>query len=132
MVSSFVRHRIYTTNIDDLIQKIYAKSSIQLLDTIVCPASPRERDTHFSPVQAVHLHGFVGDLDKGITFTLGDFAQQQAKPNPWYEELLDDLFYRPVLFVGSLVEESPFHHYLALRDQRLRSTPEYRPKSFLV
>jgi hypothetical protein len=85
IVGAMVWHRIYTTNIDDLLNNIFRGRTIQTLDTIVCPAPPTERDPHFKTVQCVHLHGHVNQLEKGLTFTLQEFAQQQAKPNPWYQ-----------------------------------------------
>ena len=131
-VSTFIWNRIYTTNIDNLLERIYLSNASQRLDRIICPASNQDRDPHFSTLQCIHLHGCVDDFDKGLTFTLDEFAQQQAVQNPWYEELADDVFFRPIIFVGSLMEESPFHHYLAMRDIKCRTVSEFRPKSYLI
>jgi hypothetical protein len=132
IVKEFVWFRIYTTNIDNLLQRIYALDSSQKLDTVVCPAAPIERDYLFSRLQAVHLHGHIDQLDKGVTFSLQEFAEQQVTPNPWYQTLIDDLFFRPIVFVGTLLEESPFQHYVALRAQKAAHYRETRPKSYLV
>ena len=131
-IPAFIWHRVYTVNIDTLIEHIYAASKSQRLDSIICPASHQERDLHFATLQAIHLHGCVTDFDKGLTFSLEELAQQQAVPNPWYEELADDVFFRPVIFVGSFMEESPFHHYIAMRDYKHRNVSEFRPKSYLI
>ena len=61
-----------------------------------------------------------------------EFAQQQATINSWYLSLVDDLFYRPIVFIGTVLEDSPFHHYVALRGQRDRGVKEVRPKSYFV
>ncbi len=132
IVRSVTWYRIYTTNIDNLFQDLYPTGSNQRIRTIVHPAPPEERDQLFSNVQCVHLHGHVQYKANGLTFSLADFARQSTKPNPWYQTLIDDLYTRPVLFVGTLLEESPFHHYLELRETRDRTIEEFRPKSFLV
>lgn len=132
IVGAITWNRIYTLNIDNLIQLIYQRGSVQRLDTIVCPAPPVERDPHFRRVQAIHLHGYIDHPQLGMTFTLKDFAQQTGKPSPWYQTLADDMNRQSVLFVGTLLEEAPFHHYLEMRDLRDRGIQEFRPRSFLV
>jgi hypothetical protein len=125
--------RLYTTNIDNLLDRIYIQHpDNQKADYIVCPASPTERDPLFSRLQIVHLHGHVDHLERGVTFTLQEFAEQQASPNPWYQNLVDDLFYRPFIFVGTLLEESTFQHYISLRGHKTAQVRETRPKSYLV
>jgi len=112
-ITEFVWNRIYTTNIDNLLDKIYSSKTDQELETIVCPDHDRERDQLLGQLQVINLHGHVHQLDRGVTFTLEEFADQQAGVNPWYQNLIDDLYNRPIVFVGSLMEESPFQHYLA-------------------
>lgn len=132
IVRAVTWYRIYTTNIDNLFQELYRTGGGQRLQTIVHPAPPEERDQLFSKLQCVHLHGHVEHKANGLTFTLADFARHGTKPNPWYQALIDDLYNRPVLFVGTLLEESAFQHYLELRETRDRTVDEFRPKSFLV
>ncbi|MBN1787045.1 MAG: SIR2 family protein [Sedimentisphaerales bacterium] len=125
-------YKIYTTNIDNLLQNIYSHNNMQALKTIVCPEEIEERIQHFNPLQCVHLHGHVDHLSKGLTFTLPDFAQQTVKPNPWYQQLIDDLYRTTFLFVGTNIEEPQFQHYLNLREAKFSTSREYRPKSFIV
>ncbi|MCI0379588.1 MAG: SIR2 family protein [Gemmataceae bacterium] len=132
IVASITWARLYTTNIDNLLHFVYQSGANQRLDTIVCPAAPQDRDPHFRRLQAVHLHGQVNYPQLGFTFTLEEFAQQTGKPNPWYQTLADDLYRQSVLFVGTLLEEAPFHHYIEMRDFKDRHVQEFRPKSFLV
>jgi hypothetical protein len=125
--------RIYTTNIDDVIQNAYhAASAAQRLRTIVCPATYADRDPWFEDVQCVHLHGSVLDLGKGLTFSPTEFAGQTAVPSPWYQALMDDLYAESVLFVGTRLSDPPFHHYLAVRSLRARGQREFRGAAFLV
>jgi len=131
VVPALTWRRIYTTNIDDLLQILYVRELQQRLCTIVCPANPEDRDQLFKSLQCVHLHGHISK-DSPLTFTPHDFALNTARPNPWYQMFVDDLYSSPILFVGSDIDQTPYHHYLALRDTRLRESQEFRPKSFLV
>jgi energy-coupling factor transporter ATP-binding protein EcfA2 len=131
-LSSLQWYRIYTTNIDDVIEQVYKNRSAQRLDLITCPTSYHDPDQFYERVQSVHLHGSVLDPTKGFTFTLEDFAEQTAMPNPWYQAMADDMMTRAFLFVGTRLTESPFHHYLNLRSQRSRGAQEIRAKAFVV
>jgi len=133
LVAGILWSGIYTINIDDVLQQAYAATRpSQRLRTIICPAPFEERDPWFETVQCVHLHGSVLDFSKGLTFSPSDFAAQTATPNPWYQALIDDMYASSVLFVGTRLSEPPFHHYLALRSERLRGQRDYRAKAFLV
>jgi energy-coupling factor transporter ATP-binding protein EcfA2 len=125
-------YRIYTTNIDDVLEQAYKGSAVQRLDLITCPTPYEDPDQWYDRVQSVHLHGSVLDPAKGYTFTLEDFAGQTAVPNPWYQAMADDMMTRAFLFVGTRLTEFPFHHYLNLRGQRSRGAPEVRAKAFVV
>jgi len=132
-MASLTWFRIYTTNIDDLFQYLRPLASGQVLDTIVRGDYPQERDPHFERLQCIHLHGHILYRSNGLTFTLPDFARHTARPDPWYQELVSDLYSMPILFIGSSLEEPILTHYLELREQRpFNAEREYRPKSFLV
>ena len=125
--------RIYTTNIDDVIENAYGGgAAVQRLDSIVCPTDAQERDIWFEGVQCVHLHGCVLDPARGFTFTHEDFATQTASPSPWYQALVEDMQANTVVFVGTRLGDAPFYHYLTLRSKRGKGVPEVRPKAFLV
>jgi len=130
-VSGLVWNRIYTTNIDDLLEKVYGVQGQQRLTTIPCPNSFRPQPKTPATLQYVKLHGCVNNLDRGIRFSLEEFSQLQVEEDPWYTQLVDDIYFGPVIFVGTLAEESPLHHYLELRGKKGRYT-EHRPASFLI
>lgn len=125
-------HRIYSTNIDDVIHNAYAKGGAQRLETIVCPASYTDPDPWMETVQFVQLHGSVLDASKPLTFTVDDLANQTASPSPWYQALVEDMQARSTIFVGTSLSEPPFFHYLAMRGKRIGGTAELRAKAFLV
>ena len=126
-------YRIYTTNVDDVIENSYTKSNgLQRLAVITCPAQYKDVDSWFEEVQCVHLHGSALDRSKQLTFTAEHFAVETARPSPWYQSLIEDMYSRSVVFIGSRLSEPPFHHYLQLRSLRARGTSEIRAKAFVV
>lgn len=84
-------YRIYTTNIDDVLENSYARGSAQRLASITCPADFEPQDIWFEHVHGAHLHGSVLDLKKGLTFTATEYAGQTAIPNPWFQALVDEM-----------------------------------------
>jgi energy-coupling factor transporter ATP-binding protein EcfA2 len=131
-LASLFWYRIYTTNLDDVVERAYRGRAAQNLDLVTCPAPYADHDIWHERVQCVHLHGSVLDPAKGYTFTLEDFAGQTAQPNPWYQAMADDMMSQTFLFVGTRLNDPPFYHYLSLRSQRGRGTQEVRAKAFVV
>lgn len=126
-------YRVYTTNIDTLFQFLQPYSSGQKSELIVRGAIPAERDPHFERLQCVHLHGHVEQPDRGLSFSVADFAKHTVRLDPWYQQLVSDLYSNPVIFVGTQLEEPILSHYIELREFKPNDAPrEYRPKSFLV
>ncbi len=132
IIPSLFWYRIYTTNIDDVLENSYARGSVQRLTSVTCPADFEPQDIWFEHVHGVHLHGSVLDLRKGLTFTAAEYAGQTAIPNPWYQALVDDMYANSVIFVGSRLNEPPMYHYLAMRSERSKGTREVRAKAFVV
>jgi hypothetical protein len=125
--------RIYTTNIDDVIEAAYQTNTPkQQLEPIICPTDYQEHDHWFETLQCVHLHGSVIDAAKGFTFTYEDFATQTAAPSPWYQALIEDMQANTIIFVGTRLNDPPFYHYLTLRSKRAKGITEVRPKAFLI
>lgn len=125
-------YRVYTTNMDDVLENSYARGSVQRFQSVTCPADFEPQDIWFEHVHGVHLHGSVLELSKGLTFTAAEYAGQTAIPNPWYQALADDMYSNSVVFVGSKLNEPPMYHYLAMRSERSKGIPEVRAKAFVI
>ena len=126
-------HRIYTTNIDDVLKNAYAAASgQQRFEVVVCPSPYESPDFFMERLSCIHLHGSINNLDKPLTFSLEDYAHATASPQPWYQALVDDMQARTILFVGTRLNEPPFYHYIALREFRSPGTKDIRAKAFLV
>lgn len=132
IVRAITWHRIYSLNIDNLLQRMYLTGSGQQLRTIINPAPYEERDSLLGDLQCVHLHGHIDGMDKGLSFTLPDFGKLTATTDVWYQQFIEDLYFRSVIFIGTQLEEPMFFHYLNLRDPKEKDVHEYRPKSYLV
>ena len=132
LVSKLYWYRIYSTNIDDVVQRLYSRDPVQNLHTIVCPAAYVDPDPWFQDVQCIHLHGSVLDPTKPLTFTVAALSEQTAVHNPWYQQLVEDMQSKSVVFLGTRLAEAPFYHYLTLRTKRPAGATEIRAKCFVV
>src|SRR5207248_311105 len=68
-----------------------------------------------------------------VTFSTPQYAQRLARDEPWYNQLISDLLARPVVFIGTNLDEPPLWQYVEKRQSRGgKSQQELRPKSYLV
>jgi hypothetical protein len=125
-------HRIYTTNIDDLLFRIYQTSDIKAQILAFPSDDILERDQSLGSIQVVHLHGRLPCDPRDVTFSPQQYARGTAKRQPLYEEFVRDYSYHPVVFVGTQLNEPLFLHYIESRGQRAAGITEHRPKSFLI
>ncbi|MCY3677482.1 MAG: SIR2 family protein [Gemmatimonadetes bacterium] len=127
-------YRIYTTNVDDLLKRVYRRvadsPSLQVL------GFPRdeiaERDQTLERMQAVFLHGHLPCRPDDITFSVRQFARRASDQSPLYQAFVSDYSTRPTVFIGTELNEPLFWQHLEVREQRLRGISEQRPKSFLI
>jgi hypothetical protein len=127
---SFPWYCIYTVNIDSLADA--ANRAFKL------PRPLREysalTDSTPSPIASdlpvVHLNGRLCDLPK-ITFSMRQYGERLGRADPWYEMLVRDLRLRPVIYVGTSLDEPPLWTYVEARGER-PAERERRPGSYLV
>src|SRR5437773_3225110 len=67
-----------------------------------------------------------------MTFSALDYGGRLAAPDPSYIACVTDIVSRPVLVVGTELDESPLWQYLESRRSRARGVRELRPGSYLV
>lgn len=123
-------HRIYTLNIDDgdeAVADLTAGSRLQIVSALT-EHTPGVLRSDRLPV--VHINGRLQDFPE-LTFSPWEFANRTASSDPWYQEFVTDIAARPVVVVGSVLDEPPLWHYLTLRGQR-GTAKELRPRSWLV
>lgn len=134
LITEIPWNKIYTTNIDDLIEQIYRRSSdspkLDVIDGV--HDDYKEQDTTHSTLQLIKLNGKNLDDPDSLTFTDAQYGKRSAENHIWYDHLVRDYINKSVIFVGSRLKESPFYAAIAERGKRIRGIPETRPRSFLI
>lgn len=104
--------KIYTTNIDDLVEQVYARNK----QTIIPQHSPRktivQRDsaTHY-----FKLHGSVRNPSEGFVFSTESYVNSVITSNDFrFSTLATDMHSEHFIFLGSNFEEFNIDYYLKL------------------
>ena len=126
---SFPWHRIYTLNVDTLAE---AASLAFDLPRELRPLSALTDAVPGigTPLDVVHLNGRLSDLPN-VTFSQRQYGERVSTPDLWYENLVREMRTRPVIYVGTSVDELPLWQYVEARGRR-RQGREFRPRSFLL
>jgi hypothetical protein len=79
-------HRIYTTNVDDLIPKTYSQVAHPSLEIFAYPDDDiLERDQFLSKIQLVYLNGRLPCAPNQLTFATRQYARGALDNQPLYE-----------------------------------------------
>jgi hypothetical protein len=114
-ISKFVWKRIFTWNIDDVLENTYAlkggkqtATSIHFTDDFV--------DAELSSdLQIVHLHGYAGQPEKGYVFSREQYVKQVKEVNPWMAVLSTMMRSEPLIIAGTALDEVDLDYYLSSR-----------------
>ena len=124
--------RIYTLNIDNLVQQLLSTQKTSRPIRLVSAMSSAEPVFQDSTLSVVHLNGTLEDLPDNVAFARTQYAQREALDRA-YIQLRNDLLFRSVIFVGTSMEEGPLWEHLEMRGPRgHRGQKEIRPRSYLV
>lgn len=133
LLSKFFWYRIYTTNIDDLLKRVYDRTDGPRLQILAYPDDEvRERDQGLERIQAIYLHGALPCRPDQITFSVRQYAKRAIEISPLYQQFVGDYATSPTVFIGTELNEPLFWQHLEARERRLADIPEQRPKSFLI
>lgn len=128
--------RCYTLNIDDIELAASRRFSLGQRVTSTSATSGRQQDIEQSgadQLEVIHLNGLVGDSLSDLTFSPRDYGSRQVVPEHWLIQASNDIVARPVVFVGTEIDESTLWQYMEGRELRgPRGTRELRPGSVLV
>ena len=110
LITEFNWHRIWTLNIDDVIENAYIAEGR--------PAVPISWNDRFSDRDStnaqhvIHLHGLASHLneegsnDGVLVFSIAEYASAVANPRTWHRVFMDEFAGRPFLVIGArLLEE---------------------------
>jgi NAD-dependent SIR2 family protein deacetylase len=129
--------RVYTINIDDLDSA--AERRFEFERPIVS-ISARDRDVLRLPgavplsqaLEVVHLNGMIPAAPEALTFSDSQYHERIANQEPWYARCVVDITSRPVIFIGTVLNESLFWHHMELRRRRETLGRDLRPTSLLI
>jgi hypothetical protein len=128
--------RIYTLNIDDLPTATSRKYYLPRKIISVSATNPSAHESAGNPahaVEVVYLNGNLEDVPDHITFSVTQYAERLARPDPWYMRFSADLLTSPVVFIGTRLDESPLWQHLTMRQGGGgREMRELRHRSYLV
>lgn len=106
-------HRIYTTNIDNLLEVVYKRVGESKLEVISYPdGEPRDRDQTLNKIQAIYLHGRLPCKPNELTFSVRQYAQRANIIDPLYEQFVRDYSTHPTIFIGTQLNEPLFWQYI--------------------
>jgi hypothetical protein len=129
--------RCYTLNIDDLESAVKRRTSMDRQ-----PLSISARDPKFSQMpglplgnrglEVVHLNGIVSDPVERLTFSETQYAERIGSQEPWDSRCVVDITARPVIFIGTALNEALLWQHMELRRRRENIGRDLRPTSILV
>ena len=134
LILSFPWHRCYTLNVDDLPQAIDRRFQLPRKIKVTSAMSQRSETSvdERAHLHVIQLNGGLDDLPDNVTFSTPQYAQRLVRDEPWYNQLISDLLARPVVFIGTNLDEPPLWQYVEKRQSRGRDQQELRPKSYLI
>jgi hypothetical protein len=125
--------KIYTVNIDNLLDKVYDRFLTQRIDNIAFPLGGfKERDQLLDVLQIIYLHGKLPCKPDELIFSRAQYASSSIKLQPLYFHFIHDYSNLPTVFIGTALDEQLFDQYIATRQLIRNGIPENRPKSFLI
>lgn len=104
--------RIYSTNIDDALEKAIIQDSDQNLQVINYLSPLRDSKSDVNEVHLIKLHGSVDRLEQGIIFSVDDYAREHVRDRTWYDQLSIDYLSQTFVFIGTKLDEPLFYHHI--------------------
>jgi Mrp family chromosome partitioning ATPase len=134
---NFPWFRYYTLNIDDLEAAAARRFGLERQPVSV---SARSTDVMHLPgvpfsargLEAVHLNGLTPSPAEALTFSESQYAERIGNQEPWYSRCVVDITSRPVVFVGTVLNEALLWRHMELRRRRENLGRDLRPTSLLV
>ncbi|ASO07519.1 SIR2 family NAD-dependent protein deacylase [Arenibacter algicola] len=123
--------KIYTINIDDVVQKVYSRNGKKLMELVFPKDEFKERDQSLEYTSIIHLHGKLPCDPEDIVFSTKQYAKANLTDQPLYSQFVYDYATRPTIFVGTDLNEPIFERYIEARENKA-GYGESRPKSFLI
>lgn len=116
--SDYRWQRIYTTNIDDVIENTFPSDAL-LIQNLNRPKTITQGDK----IEYIKLHGCVRNPDGGFIFTSREYIDSMQKSRDYrFNQFGMDIQYKDFIFIGSDYNESNLDYYLMLYQQNAGSS----------
>jgi hypothetical protein len=131
---SFPWYRVYTLNVDDLPEAAARRFQLPRRPHIVSALRDDldRRLPRGEILEWVCLNGRAIDGPDLVTFGRTQYAERAGSADPIMQRCASDLLTRPVVFVGTELDEPQLWQHIALRAHGENRTGEFRKKSFMV
>lgn len=110
-ITKYPWRKIYTTNIDDIIETIYKENKKDILVQNLYRKSTLNKDC----TEYLKLHGCVNNPSEGIVFSTDEYIDSMTRPKDYrFNSLCLDINSEDFIFIGSEFEEVNIDYYLKL------------------
>ena len=109
LLNKYPWRRIYTVNIDDLVETIYDNNGVKLT------VQNRRDEKKYIPGSAelFKLHGCVNELGEGLVFSRSEYTNLISNRNFKLDSLTTDMINQNIIFVGASMDESDIDFYVS-------------------
>lgn len=100
--------RIWTLNIDDVMEKAKPSSEVRALSKYLWCDPLRPRSLDGTELQLIYLHGRASDLNKNpdhLIFSLKEYAARSEISPGWHAEFRADFVKKPFIICGARLQE---------------------------
>lgn len=128
-------HKIYTLNVDNLWTACLAQFKINRGHSITSATTNKTvKERGDWPVSIVHLNGTYEDIPDSVVFSIEQYTQRLLDFDHSYTGFAAEFATKPVIFVGTPIDETPFWKHIQMRKvkNRVDGQRELRPRSYLV
>ncbi len=111
----FLWRRIFTFNVDDVLENLYKTPTKQALIPLNYRAAFEPTPAR-GELQAIHLHGCTLWPDEGFVFAATEYVKVMSGLNPWMHLLSEILATEPFIIAGTSLNEIDLEFYLSHRN----------------
>lgn len=109
---SYKWSKIYTVNIDDIIENVCREAN---LDILLHNSKTKSTLSKYGNLEVFKLHGCVNNPSEGVTFSTQQYIDSMIKSSDFrFTSLSLDMLTRPVIIVGATFDEINIDYYLKI------------------
>lgn len=108
LLTAYEWKRIYTVNIDDLVENIYRIKQVK----ITVQNRQKEKNVE-TETELVKLHGCVNAPDEPVTFSNNEYTTLIKDKNFKLDKLMTDIMRQNVIFIGANLNERDIDFYIS-------------------